>query len=65
MYGMVTTRPRPRSFAPPAPSPAPAPPRSASHPPPPQVHAPPYHTYYTHYKEMDCFMSIWEDVFYE
>ncbi|KAG2441245.1 hypothetical protein HYH02_010088 [Chlamydomonas schloesseri] len=30
-----------------------------------QFHAPPYHTYYVHYKEMDCFMSIWEDVFYE
>ncbi|KXZ54062.1 hypothetical protein GPECTOR_5g17 [Gonium pectorale] len=30
-----------------------------------QFHAPPYHSYYVHYKEMDCFMSIWEDIFYE
>ncbi|KAG2485785.1 hypothetical protein HYH03_015496 [Edaphochlamys debaryana] len=30
-----------------------------------QFHAPPYHTYFVHYKEMECFMSIWEDVFYQ
>ncbi|GFR53263.1 hypothetical protein Agub_g16045 [Astrephomene gubernaculifera] len=29
-----------------------------------QFHAPPYHTYFVHYKEMECFMSVWEDVFY-
>jgi hypothetical protein len=28
------------------------------------VHAPPYHTYQVHYKEMECFMSIYEDYFY-
>ena len=27
-------------------------------------HAPPYHSYYTHYKEMDCFLSIYENLFY-
>ena len=26
-------------------------------------HAPPYHTYYTHYKEMDCFLSLYENMF--
>ena len=26
-------------------------------------HSPPYHTYYTHYKEMDCFLSIYEPLF--
>ncbi|PNH09476.1 Purple acid phosphatase 15 [Tetrabaena socialis] len=30
-----------------------------------QFHAPPYHTYYVHYKEMECFMSVYEDVFYQ
>jgi Icc-related predicted phosphoesterase len=27
------------------------------------VHAPPYHTYYHHYKEMECFMHHLEDAF--
>ena len=27
------------------------------------VHASPMHTYYTHYKEMECFMSIYEPLF--
>ncbi|GAX77692.1 hypothetical protein CEUSTIGMA_g5135.t1 [Chlamydomonas eustigma] len=27
-------------------------------------HSPPYHTLFTHYKEMDCFMSVYEDYFY-
>ena len=26
-------------------------------------HAPPYHTYVSHYKEMECFMSIYEPLF--
>ena len=26
-------------------------------------HSPPYHTYYTHYKEMECFLSIYEPLF--
>ena len=28
-------------------------------------HAPPYHSYYTHYKEMECFMSYYESLFYQ
>ncbi|GAX82085.1 hypothetical protein CEUSTIGMA_g9513.t1 [Chlamydomonas eustigma] len=28
------------------------------------IHAPPYHTYYTHYKEMECFRGVYEDYFY-
>ena len=28
-------------------------------------HAPPYHSYYTHYKEMECFMSFYEPLFYK
>ena len=28
-------------------------------------HAPPYHSYYTHYKEMECFMSVYEPLFYQ
>ena len=47
------TKPAPAFSSAPVPLPAP------------QFHAPPYHTYYTHYKEMDCFLSVWEDVFYE
>ncbi len=30
-----------------------------------QMHAGLYHTYVEHYKEMECFKSIWEDTFYE
>ena len=26
-------------------------------------HAPPYHSYYVHYKEMECFMSVYEPLF--
>lgn len=29
------------------------------------VHAAPYHTYVVHYKEMDCWLSIYEDMMYE
>jgi Icc-related predicted phosphoesterase len=28
------------------------------------VHAPPYHTYFHHYKEMECFMDQLEDEFF-
>mmetsp|Transcript_4989 Transcript_4989/g.9209 ORF Transcript_4989/g.9209 Transcript_4989/m.9209 type:complete len:699 (-) Transcript_4989:168-2264(-) len=28
-------------------------------------HSATYHTYYTHYKEMECFRSIWEPTFYK
>ena len=28
-------------------------------------HAPPYHSYFTHYKEMECFMSYYEPLFYQ
>ncbi|GIM13200.1 hypothetical protein Vretimale_16381 [Volvox reticuliferus] len=29
-----------------------------------QYHTSSYHTYTNHYKSMECFMSIWEDIFY-
>ncbi|GLI71506.1 hypothetical protein VaNZ11_016727 [Volvox africanus] len=29
-----------------------------------QYHTSTYHTYTNHYKSMECFMSIWEDIFY-
>ncbi|KAJ9509680.1 hypothetical protein QJQ45_011325 [Haematococcus lacustris] len=29
-----------------------------------QFHAPIYHSYYTHYKEQECFRSVYEDLFY-
>ena len=29
------------------------------------LHSPFYHTYYTHYKEMECFRSIYEPLFYK
>ena len=29
------------------------------------IHAPYYHTYYSHYKEMECFRSIYEPLFYK